>query len=197
MVLGAIGLLTLAPIAMLVSYGFSGELSFLAGGLHLVIAMVVLGAARRAQIFSDRPDTASTWSFREKSAALVFGSLVVIVGTFAARVVTAQDEAVAGIVIESVLALVLIMIAGHTVIALLHAPLGEVDVPADERDRELELRSTRNATWILGAGMWTVLIAALLPPVTLSVATIAFGTIVLAELVWYGSLFAYYRLGAA
>ena len=68
MVLGAIGLLTLAPIAMLVSYGFSGELSFLAGGLHLVIAMVVLGAARRAQIFSDRPDTASTWSFREKSA---------------------------------------------------------------------------------------------------------------------------------
>ena len=196
MTLAAIGLVSLAPVVMLIAYGFTGTFSFMAGGLHVVLAIVMFGAARRAQVFQDNPDTASTWSYREKSAVLVFGALVVIVGTFAIRIIAAPGEAVIGIVIESVLALVLIMIAGHVVIAVLHAPIDDVNMPADERDREVELRSTRNATWILGTGMWVVLIASLFPPISLPVAMLAFGFIVLAELVWYGSLFAYYRLGA-
>ena len=197
MLLGALGLFTLAPIALLTAYKFCGDFSFFAGGLHFVIATFLLAAARRAQTRQADPEAgASTWSFREKSAGLVFGTLLVIVVAFLVRSVGAPGEAIGGLVIESIITLVLTMVAGHIAVALLHAPRGEVDVPADERDRELELRSTRNSTWVLGVGMWTVLIAALLPPANLLLAQMALGFIVLAELTWYGSLFAYYRLGA-
>lgn len=197
MILGALGLFALAPVALLIAYAIGGGFSFLAGGLHVVIALVLLASARRGWASEANPDAAaSAWSFREKSAGLVFGTLLVIVASFTVRSMDASGEVIAGLVIESIVALVLIMIAGHIVVALLHAPLGELDTPMDERDRELELRSTRNSSWVLGAGMWTVLIVALLPPTNLMLAQVALGFVVLAELVWYGSLFAYYRLGA-
>ncbi len=193
----AIGLLALAPVVALVVYGFSGERTFLGGGVHVVLAAVLLVAARRASKAAGNENFLSGMTYREKSAGLTFAALVLVAGNVSWRLWNGPEAGIVGVLIESVVALVIIMIVGHTLIALFHQPLGEIDIPEDERDRALSLQSTRNAAWVLGAGMWTVMIMALFPPLTAVTAPVILGFILLAELVWYGSLFCYYRLGDA
>ncbi len=195
----AVGLLFLglAPAMSLVVYLLGGSSSIWGGSVQLLAALVFFAAAGRArwQRRSPRDDQSRT-TFREKSAALILVTLgVVFAGYFAGTWNASLAEAVPAF-IGSIAVIVAIMIVGHIAIALFHTPFGEIEQTRDDRDRQVDLLSVRNAHYILAAGIWIVPILAILSFSPLIVANAALAIIVLSESAYYGSLVAYYRFGA-
>lgn len=146
-------------------------------------------------------------SYREKSAALTF---VILSGIYIGYFILTWSlgpGAVIPLFIASTALVILLMAIGHTGLALFEVfgqgwsqarralRTGDIDQAADERDRDANLRSIRNAHYVLVLGIWIVPVLALLSVPAPIVANSAFSAFVLSELVYYGSLVAIYRLG--
>ncbi len=195
--LGALALLGLAPWIAVASQVMSGEWSFFAGGIHVVVAAVLALAALWQKRRRAHAETEVAWTFAEKSAALIFAALAIIYFGYFLIAPSAPLAAALPMLIGTVVLLVIVMIIGHTLIALFHYPIDEVDAEPDEREEAIRLRSARNAYYLLVAGMWALPAALLLDVGTVQVIQLWLALMVLSEMVYYGSILAYYRRQAA
>jgi hypothetical protein len=134
-------------------------------------------------------------SFQEKSLWLMLVSLVAGFGFYfvtvlpmdAANVMPQQVVLFA----VAVVMLVILQIAGHIVIALV-----DRRTETDERDRLIELKGTRNATYVLATGVFFALCAAIMTEGNFIFTHLLLGFWVLAQLVEIGSQLFLYRRGA-
>ena len=195
----ALLLLTMAPYTSLLVYQYTPVDHIWMGAGQLLGALLVFGIARRFRFQRLNPDSkeASMTSFREKSAILMFGALVVLTIGALLFIVNFGLSSVVPVVIASVVLLTVIAIVGHIAIALLQYPMEEVDTPADERDREVELSSIRNSYYVIGFGIWVIPVIAVTDYPGFVVALVSCALILAAELMYYGSMVRYYRVGVA
>lgn len=187
-------LLGIAPLMWLIGRELSGSASFFGGGIHVTAAVLLFAAAFRLSRQRDT-DTLSTLNFPEKSAWLVLGALILVYGTFILRSWNAEPEVLARAFLQSVVVFIALMIVGHAIIALFHAPISEVDQSPDERDRRIALQSSRNAYYLLFIGFWSLPFMVLFEQ---SVAMLLIGwftVLMLSELLYYLSVIYYYRFG--
>ncbi len=134
-------------------------------------------------------------SFREKSLWLMLVSLVLGFGVYFALVLpNAVLNVMPGqmaLFVLAVVLLVILQIAGHIVIALF-----DRRTEADERDRMIGLKGTRNAAYVLATGVFFALCAALWTPGNFVFSHVLLGFWVLAQAVETGSQLVMYRQGA-
>jgi hypothetical protein len=131
-------------------------------------------------------------TFREKSAWITLIAIVLVFGGYwtillTQRLPTTQAvELLAGLIVVKVV----IIIIAHIAIAIWASP-----EPRDERDRLIELRSPRNAYYVLISGLVLMMGVALVGAPMLVVVNGLLAALVLAEVVRFASLIVSYRRG--
>jgi len=134
-------------------------------------------------------------SFHEKSLWLMFVSLVAGFGWYFATALPAAGTNVMPHQVVlfglAVAALVVMQIAGHLVIAIV-----DRRTQSDERDRLIELKGSRNASYVLASGVFAALCAALVTEGNFVFMHVLLGFWVLAQLVEIGSQLLLHRRGA-
>jgi hypothetical protein len=134
-------------------------------------------------------------SFQEKSLWLMFVSLVAGFGCYFATVLPTAGTNVmphqVALFVLAVVVLVVVQIAGHLVIAIV-----DRRTQSDERDRLIELKGTRNASYVLASGVFAALCAALVSEGNFIFMHVLLGFWVLAQLVEIGSQLFMHRRGA-
>lgn len=196
--LAGFGLLALAPCTLIAVRLLSGESRLFGALLQVALALALFAAARQARRARLDPEAAGSMrGFREKSAWLVLLALALVFGNYFVGAWNAAPEQAMSAFVDTVVLLVVLMVAGHVVIALFHTPADDLDAPEDERDRAVSLKSMRNAYYVLAAGFWSVPVMLIKPlPLALSL-NIWLAVLVLAEISYYGSVVAGYRRGVA
>lgn len=133
-------------------------------------------------------------SFREKSLWLMFVTLIVAFGFYFLTVLPPGAANVRPpeviIFVVALVFLVLMQIVGHVVIAIMDRRTDE-----DERDRLIELKGTRNASYVLATGVFFALCAALLSDGNFVFTHVLLAFWVLAQLVEIGSQLLLHRRG--
>jgi uncharacterized BrkB/YihY/UPF0761 family membrane protein len=131
-------------------------------------------------------------SFQEKSLWLMFVSLVAGFGFY---FITVMPAAALNVMPHQVVLftlavalLVIVQIAGHIVIAI-----ADRRTDTDERDALIELKGTRNASYVLATGVFLALCAALLTDGNFVFTHVLLGSWVVAQLVEIGSQLFLYR----
>jgi hypothetical protein len=131
-------------------------------------------------------------SFQEKSLWMMFVSLVAVFAFYFASVLpaTALNVMPHQVVLFTVVValLVIVQIAGHIVIAI-----ADRRTDTDERDAMIELKGTRNASYVLATGVFLALCAALLTDGNFVFTHVLLGSWVVAQLVEIGSQLFLYR----
>lgn len=189
-------LLGIAPLMWVLVRELSGSASFFGGWIHATAALLLFAAAFRIRRQRDSGEL-STLNFPEKSAWLVLGALILIYGSFILRSWNAEPEVLASAFVQSVIVFIAVMIVGHAMIALFHAPISEVDASPDERDRQIALKSSRNAYYLLFIGFWSLPIMVLFQQSAAMLLIGWFTVLMLSELLYYLSVIFYYRFGSA
>jgi hypothetical protein len=141
-------------------------------------------------------------SFQEKCLWLLFVSLIGIFGSYFAVVIPAKAVDVMpwhiGFFVALVVLLVVIQILGSITLAIISKLSGSMDGrhDTDERDRLIGLKSTRNGSYVLAAGVFLSLSSALFTKGNFAFTHLLLGFWVLAQLVEIGSQLVLYRRGA-
>ena len=134
-------------------------------------------------------------AFREKMLWLLFASLIGVFGFYFVTVLPgAGKDVMPGHVarfVAVVAVLVVIQVVGAIVLAVLNRPRDE----ADERDRLIGLRSTRNGSYVLAVGVFCSLTAAVFTEGNFVFTHLLLGFWVVAQLVELGSQLFLYRRG--
>ena len=134
-------------------------------------------------------------SFREKSLWLMLVSLVGVFTFYFATVLPSHAINVApsqvAMFVLAVVILVIVAVMGHIVIAIV-----DRRAAADERDRLVELKGKRNASYVLATGVFFALCVPLFTTGTFLFTHLLLGFWVLAELVDIGSQLRLLRQGA-
>lgn len=132
-------------------------------------------------------------TFREGSAALTVGAVLAGFGLFAWQVMQIGGAGGFAVGVISALALITVLaIAGHIVLAIAHRPEKE-----DERDRAIDLRSTRNAYIVICVLTWLAPWFAIVTGNAFLAAMSFLGSFLVAEFVRVASRLYYYRIGFA
>lgn len=135
-------------------------------------------------------ETPAVFSFREKSAAAGIVAILAVYGWSTLQVLTSSltlETAFRWLVVSSV-AMIVIMAALHAAFALMHKP-----EEADERDRIVGWRSTRNGYGVMAVGVWgTMMAIGAGAPAAVQIYALL-GSFVAAELVRLASELVYYR----
>lgn len=196
MLTGAAALIGLAPVIWFGLAWLAGETTPFAGGVQLGVAALLIGAAAWNRYRRGLPGGGvSGLHYNEKSALIVVAALLLVFGAFARRAWGAEDAVILVAFGRAIVEFVVLAIVGHTIAALTHRPISAVDAAPDERDREVTLKSSRNAYYLLFAGFVSLPFCAVFDPSVVSFVVTWTATLVLSELVYYGSVLAYYRLG--
>ncbi|HTJ45223.1 MAG TPA: hypothetical protein VL463_24120 [Kofleriaceae bacterium] len=132
--------------------------------------------------------------FQEKSLWITLFANVLVYAYYFWRVLAiGRDPARVGVLFgQTVIALIVIMAAGHIVLAVRQKPERK-----DERDRTIAMRASRNAFYVLSTGAWAALGVAAMSFEPFWIAHAILGAIVLAEVTRTGSQLVYYRRGVA
>lgn len=134
-------------------------------------------------------------SFQEKSLWLMFVTLLATFGFYFLTVLPpgAADVHPQQIVlfIVAVVLLVITQVVGHVLIAI-----ADRRADTDERDRLIELKGTRNASYVLATGVFISLCAALVTDGNFVFTHLLLASWVLAQLVEIGSQLVLHRRGA-
>lgn len=191
-----VGLLAIAPCTYLLLLWLNESPSAFGSGLQLSGAVLMFAAAWRArQVRLDPQESAGTWAFRQKSALVVLAALCILIFSYFSKAWSVPADQAFAVFVDAIVQLVVLMIVGHIIIALFHGPADELDTPRDERDHAIDLFSMRNAYYVLTAGFLAmpVVIIAQLP--LAKALNIWFALLVIAEVIYYSSVIAYYRFG--
>lgn len=134
-------------------------------------------------------------SFREKSLWLMFVTLIAAFGFYFVTVLPpgAADVRPPEVIIfvVALVFLVVMQIVGHVVIAIMDRRTDE-----DERDRLIELKGTRNASYVLATGVFLALCAALASDGNFVFTHVLLASWVVAQLVEIGSQLVLHRRGS-
>lgn len=135
-------------------------------------------------------------SFEEKSVWITLFSLV---ATFAAYFFVAARMLTAGVMIVApyiallgvtTVLLVIVITAGHVVVALASRPDGR-----DERDRLIEWRAESHSSWVLAVGVFAAIVGLALPIGAAWVANGLLASLFLSEILKHVLQLVYYRRG--
>ncbi|MBX2999462.1 MAG: hypothetical protein KF893_13180 [Caldilineaceae bacterium] len=133
-------------------------------------------------------------SFQEKSLWLQFVGLIAVFSLYFFSVLPAETATVMphqiGLFVGMVVLLVMIMVAGHILIAII-----DRRNETDERDQLIELKGERNSSYVLATGVFLALCAAVLTEGNFVFTHLLLGFWVLAQLVEIGSQLYFYRRG--
>ncbi len=135
-------------------------------------------------------------SFEEKSAWITLLGMLVVLGSYffvALRMLAAGVTAVAPFVpvfAVAVLFGVVLLIAGHVVVAIASRPDGR-----DERDRLISWRAEHNSSWLLAVGVIAAIFALATPVAPAWIANGLLMALFVAEILNYGLRLYYYRRG--
>ncbi len=194
--LGAIGLLALAPCTYLLTHFISGTPSVFGSVVQTLTAVALFIVAVRVRRERLQPgSTASVMSFQEKSAVLVLCAITALFSLYFISHWNSAAGVAIGALVGTIILLVIVMIVGHAGIALFHSPGSELDNAPDERDREIAQRSMRNAYFAVSAAFWTMPVLILLPLPAREVLQLWFALLVVTEAIYQGSIVYYYRTG--
>lgn len=189
-------LVGLAPVVWFLVGWLANETSIFTGGVQLIAAGALAGAAALGRSRRRRPDVVvSRWHFNEKSAVIIILSLIVVCAVFAQRAWGGEDAVVLASFGRAIVELVVFVVIGHIIAALTHAPIDAAGAEPDERDRAVNLLSARNAYYLLFAGFVSLPFYAVFQPSVVGFVVTWTGVLVLSELVYYASVLTYYRLG--
>jgi amino acid transporter len=134
-------------------------------------------------------------SFREKSLWLMLVALTAAFGFYFLTVLPpgAADVRPPEVIIfiVALVFLVILQIVGHILIAIV-----DRRTDTDERDRLIELKGTRNASYVLATGVFLALCAALMTDGNFVFTHVLLAFWVLAQLVEIGSQLVLHRRGA-
>ena len=134
-------------------------------------------------------------SFREKSLWLMLLTLVASFGFYFATVLppSAADVVPQQVVlfVIAVVMLVIMQIVGHILIAIV-----DRRAETDERDRLIELKGTRNASYVLATGVFVALCAAMVTDGNFVFTHLLLASWVLAQMVEIGSQLFLHQRGA-
>jgi hypothetical protein len=134
-------------------------------------------------------------SFREKSLWLMFVTLIACFGFYFVTVLppSAADVVPQQVVLftVAVVLLVIMQIVGHILIAI-----ADRRTDTDERDRLIELKGMRNASYVLATGVFLALCVAMTSDGNFVFTHVLLGSWVLAQLVEIGSQLVLHRRGA-
>ena len=134
-------------------------------------------------------------SFREKSLWLMLVTLVASFGFYFATVLppSAADVVPQQVVlfVIAVVTLVIMQIVGHILIAIV-----DRRAETDERDRLIELKGTRNASYVLATGVFVALCAAMVTDGNFVFTHLLLASWVLAQMVEIGSQLFLHQRGA-
>lgn len=122
------------------------------------------------------------------SAGYTYSTYMTILHMPATRDVMPQQ---AGLFMAATIMLVIILVAGHIVIALL-----DRRTEPDERDRSIELRGGRYGSFVLATGIFLTLCTALVTEGNAVMAHVLLGSWVLAQVVEIVSQLVLYRRGS-
>ena len=135
------------------------------------------------------------FSFREKSLWLMFIGLVVIFAFYFATVLPSNATNVEprhmAMFVLAVVVLAIVAAVGHIIIAIV-----DRRTTTDERDRLIELKGKRNASYVMVTGVFLALCIPLLTTGTFLFTHVLLGFWVLAQLVEIGSQLFLLRQGA-
>ncbi len=143
-------------------------------------------------------------SFQEKSLWLLFWSVGGVFGLYFWLALTALPragdqaaQAHAGLFVGLVVLLMVIQIFGNILLALAGKLTGSMNgrVDNDERDHLIELKGTRNGSFVLATGVFCSLSAALVTDGNFVFMHLLLGFWVAAQLVETGTQLFYYRRG--
>jgi hypothetical protein len=135
-------------------------------------------------------------SFEEKSVWIQLISMVGVLGSYfvvAAHMLSRGVMVVAAFVplfFVAVVLLVVVLVAGHTVVAIASKPEGR-----DERDRLIGWRAERNSSWILSVGVLTAITGMVLAIPNVWIAHLLMFSMLLSEVARYVFQLVYYRRG--
>lgn len=204
LILNAIGLIALTPIVSAVQYRLTGRLDYWAGGWVLFFGLAFLAyhflLVRRSAGGASRP---AATAFREKSIVVQILSILAVYGYFGVRLWGFWDQpgmssstaelvmTAATALISITICMIVIAISAHVALAL----YARVEAP-DERDQLIDLRGSRHAYRALAAGLWLVLLLAIIGMPHGALFYTVMAAFALAELVRLGSQLLYYRLDA-
>jgi hypothetical protein len=135
--------------------------------------------------------------FREKNAWITVAALIVVYGVYFGQLIASErlaGPASIGLLVAAVIALIVIMTASH--IALAIAWPTEAQAPADEREKTIELKAERLASYVLSTAVVCLIGALLVGWSGLLVANLLLAAMVLAELVKAATQIAHFRAGA-
>ncbi|HEX2209833.1 MAG TPA: hypothetical protein VHG93_19285 [Longimicrobium sp.] len=134
-------------------------------------------------------------SFREKSLWVMFVTLAAAFGFYFVTVLppTAANVRPPQVILffVAVVLLVILQIVGHVAIAII-----DRRTDTDERDRLIELKGTRNASYVLATGVFIALCAAMMTDGNFVFTHLLLAFWVLAQLVEIGSQLVLNRRGA-
>jgi len=134
-------------------------------------------------------------SFHEKSLWLMFVSLICAFGFYFATIlgIRTVDIMPSQVILfgVAVVALVIAQIVGHIMIAIV-----DRRSQADERDRLIALKGTRNGAYVLATGVFFALLTALVTEGNFVFAHVLLGFWVVAQLAEIGTQLMLYRRGA-
>jgi hypothetical protein len=138
-------------------------------------------------------------SFQEKSLALQMVSLVAVFGSYFVWVWPRRTERLESIQIAAfvtvLMALVLLQIVGHSLLAIASRKELSRTIQTDERDAMIRLRALRISSWILASGVFLSLCIAALTPGNFAFTHILLAFWVIAQLIELLSQWFDYRRG--
>lgn len=135
-------------------------------------------------------------SFEEKSVWVQFIGLVVVLGGYFAIAGAMLANGVVALApyvplfVVAVVLLIIAMIAGHALAAVTGRP-----EPRDERDRLIGWRAESNSSWLLGAGVFSAIVALILEIPAVWVAHLLLASMFASEILKLSLQIVYYRRG--
>jgi hypothetical protein len=188
---GALVSLSIAPLV----YLLSGEQNRWVVAIPTVFGGVCLFAWLSGRVLTKQGrERAAAISFREKSALIVLLTNVIVFGLYFWKTRDATLAQAVPVFFKTIGLAISVLIASH-ILAAVHSRKEDIDAAADERDKLIDLFSTRNAHYILLIGAWLIPVLAILPMDPLVVANSALAVLVASAIVMHGSQIWYYRLG--
>jgi hypothetical protein len=188
---GAVVSLTIVPLV----YLLSGKHNTWVVAIPTVFGGVCLFAWLSGRVLTRQGrERAAAISFREKSALIVLLTNVIVFGLYFWKTRDATLAQAVPVFFKTIGLAISVLIASH-ILAAVHSRKEDIDAAADERDKLIDLFSTRNAHYILLIGAWLIPVLAILPMDPLVVANSALAVLVASAIVMHGSQIWYYRLG--
>jgi hypothetical protein len=185
-------LLALGPAISLIHYLASRGEAFWGGGVIALTGLALIAQnllLRRGQPGEERFQQTT---FREKSVLAQFVSVLLVFGLYGAKLwhKPLSPSGTTRVLMAVAVLLIIVNVISHIAIGIYTSP----ELP-DERDVAVARRGARNAYYVLGFGVWGILMFATAPAFMPYLFYILLGAFALAELVRLGSQLLYYRIG--